>query len=333
MRDSELRVLFVIPGSPDGSSMIFAKRQARAVAERGLRTSEFYLKSRTHPRILLAEAARLRAAIGAFDPHVVHAQFGTMTGFLTGLVTRRPVVVTFFGGDLNPGATAFWPRSFAGRVLSQLAARRADGLICVSSELRDRLWWRRSEVVIIPCGADTAVFYPRPQSEARAILQWGPNERVVLFNAGFDPRRKRIDLARAAVDEAERRIGPVRFEVMDGSRDPSLVPILMNAADCLLVTSDSEGSPTVVQEAIASNLPVVSVDVGDVRERLLGVAPSRIVERDPARLGTALAEVLTTRQRSNGAGRVGDVSLSGVAARPEAVYRALISGGAARESR
>ncbi|HXG46596.1 MAG TPA: glycosyltransferase, partial [Methylomirabilota bacterium] len=317
MPDSDLRVLFVIPGSPDGSSMIFAKRQARAVAERGVSTSEFYLKSRTRPLVILDEVARLRAAIRAFDPHVVHAQFGTMTGFVTGIATRRPVVVTFFGGDLNPGATAFWPRSFGGRVLSQFAARRADGLVCVSSELRDRLWWRRAEVVIIPCGADTRVFYPRPQSEARAILHWGADERVVLINARFDPRRKRIDLARAAVDDVQRRIGPVRFEVMDGSRDPSLVPVLMNAADCLLVTSDSEGSPTVVQEAIASNLPVVSVDVGDVRERLSRVVPSWIVDRDPASLGAALAEILVARQRSNGADVVEDVSLSGVAARLE----------------
>ena len=68
-------------------------------------------------------------------------------------------------------------------------------------------------------------------------------------------------------------MGPsVRLEVLDGNVAPARVPALMNAADCLLVTSDAEGSPTVVQEALATNLPVVSVDVGDIAERLEGVA-------------------------------------------------------------
>jgi len=74
----------------------------------------------------------------------------------------------------------------------------------------------------------------------------------------------------------------------------------MNAADCLLVTSDAEGSPTIVQEALATNLPVVSVDAGDIAERLEGVAFSCVARRDPHELGRALAEVLNPPRRSDG---------------------------------
>jgi len=80
----------------------------------------------------------------------------------------------------------------------------------------------------------------------------------------------------------------------------------MNAADCLLVTSDAEGSPTVVQEALASNLPVVSVDVGDIPERLEGVTCSRIVARDPSALAQAVAELLDAPRRSDGRRKAGD---------------------------
>ncbi|NJO06276.1 MAG: glycosyltransferase family 4 protein [Chloroflexaceae bacterium] len=74
----------------------------------------------------------------------------------------------------------------------------------------------------------------------------------------------------------------------------------MNAADCLLFTSDYEGSPNIVKEAMACNLPIVSVDVGDVVERLKDVQPSRIVQRDPHDLGQAVADILTMGKRSNG---------------------------------
>jgi glycosyltransferase involved in cell wall biosynthesis len=74
----------------------------------------------------------------------------------------------------------------------------------------------------------------------------------------------------------------------------------MNAADCLLLTSDWEGSPNVVKEALACNLPVVSVDVGDVRERLERVRPSVIVPRDSAEIGKAISDILKRGQRSNG---------------------------------
>jgi glycosyltransferase involved in cell wall biosynthesis len=117
----------------------------------------------------------------------------------------------------------------------------------------------------------------------------------------------------------------MRFVVLHGDVAPEIIPIMMNAADCLLLTSDSEGSPTVVQEALACSLPVVSVDVGDVRQRLEGVCPSRIVDRNPEDLGKALAEILICGRRSNGSSRVRDVSCSAVAEQTIRVYRTALS--------
>jgi glycosyltransferase involved in cell wall biosynthesis len=56
----------------------------------------------------------------------------------------------------------------------------------------------------------------------------------------------------------------------------------------------------VVQEALASNLPVISVDVGDIAERLRDVTWSRIVARDASALARALAEILEAPRRSDG---------------------------------
>src|SRR5262249_9314491 len=125
----------------------------------------------------------------------------------------------------------------------------------------------------------------------------------------------------------------LRFVVLNGDVAPNVIPAMMNASDCLLLTSDSEGSPVVVQEALACNLPVVSVDVGDVRERLRGIWPSQIVDRNPEEIGKAIAEVLKSGQRSNGRSTVRDISCAAVAERTIAVYRQALKVGTAVQDR
>jgi teichuronic acid biosynthesis glycosyltransferase TuaC len=78
------------------------------------------------------------------------------------------------------------------------------------------------------------------------------------------------------------------------------MPRVMTGADCLLLTSSHEGSPNVVKEATACGLPVVSTDVGDVRQVLNGVDPSWVCEPHVDALAIALAQCLTERRRSNG---------------------------------
>ncbi len=299
------RVLFVVPGDGQGSSMVFVRRQAESLAAGGMDVDLFYLGSRTSPLRLFREFFRFRNELGRFRPDVVHAHFGTVTAFFAACgCGTLPLVITYRGGDLNPPPASYpWPaklRAAGGRLLSQLAALRARRIICVSRRLRGRLWWRRGSAAIQPSGVDTEVFRPEARSLARGRLCWSDAERVVLFHAGHDPLVKRLDLARDAVDQARRDVPSLRLETLDGNVPPSLVPSLMNAADCLLLTSVSEGSPTVVQEALASNLPIVSVAVGDVEERLEGVDHSTVASPDATVLGLELARLVDPPRRSNG---------------------------------
>jgi teichuronic acid biosynthesis glycosyltransferase TuaC len=117
----------------------------------------------------------------------------------------------------------------------------------------------------------------------------------------------------------------LRLVVLDGTAPPAEIPLYMNAADVLLVTSRTEGSPTVVQEAMACNLPVVSVDVGDVRERLEGVSASKVLaDRDPVALGAALAEVIALQQRSDGRVHASSLGIEAIAARLAEFYRQVL---------
>jgi len=301
MTQTPLRVLFVIPGEERGSSMIFARRQAHSLARTGVAVECFYVRSRTSPAALVRDYFRLRAHIAHFEPALVHAQFGTMTAMLAALAAgRRPLAVTYRGGDLNPSPSTGALRSWLSRWLSQLAALRAGLIVCVSVELRRRLWWRGDGAVILPSGVDTELFRPEDRDAARARLGWPQGDRVVLFNAARDPRNKRLDLVLAATARARWRWPDLRLEILDGKVPAPRVAMLMNASDCLLVASDTEGSPSVIQEALACALPIVSVDVGDAAERLRGVVHTRIVERNADSIGRALAEITAAPLRTNG---------------------------------
>jgi glycosyltransferase involved in cell wall biosynthesis len=101
------------------------------------------------------------------------------------------------------------------------------------------------------------------------------------------------------------------------------MPTYYNAADVLLCASRQEGSPNVVKEALACNLPVVSTCVGDVADRLAGVEPSRLVQREAHQIAEALVDVLSQHRRSNGRQKVLALNLEDTARRVLEVYRAL----------
>ncbi|HJR76191.1 MAG TPA: glycosyltransferase [Nitrospiraceae bacterium] len=318
------RVLFVIPGLPIGWRMIFIRNDIAAIEKLGIVGRSFYLVSRTSLPVLVNEARRFRREIKEFKPDLVHVHYGTVSAFFCAATTRLPLIITYQGSDLNPCPGMSKVRWGFGRILSQFAALRASRIICVSRELRDRLWWKSHTAAVLPSGVDTAMFRPMPKSKARAQLGWASHEKIVVSSAGTDPPRKRLDLAQAAVRVAESTCGKVRFIVLDGRTEHKEIPLLFNAADCLLLTSESEGSPNVVKEAIACGLPVVSVDVGDVKERLSNVQPSHIVGRDPYELGGAIARVLCDPQRSNGHEVVGEICAETISKRMLTLYRQVL---------
>lgn len=314
------RVLHVIPGDARGGSMIFAKRQVAALERAGTVAETVYLASRTDPRVLAREALAIRQLARRFRPDIIHAHYGTVTAMLCVCVSPVPVVVTFRGSDLNPVNDYSRAHGAVARLLSQVAAWRAARVICVSANLKDRLWWSRGQAAVIPDGIDLSLFQPRPRDGARRELGWPVEDRVVVFNVGNNPRTKRLDLAQAAFGQARSVRADLRLHLIDGNEPPTRIPLLLSAADCLLVTSEYEGSPNIVKEALACNLPVVSVDVGDVAERLAGVAPSRLVERSEQAIAEALVEVAGARVRCDGAAAVRDLSQDGTAQRVLAVY-------------
>lgn len=322
-QEAAIRVLAVIPGDGQGMSFIFARRQIESLKRAGVNVEVFYLKFRTSLPGLFDEWLRLRRAIEQYSPNIVHAHYGTITSFLCICSTQLPTAITFRGSDLNPDAGIGFIRARLGLVLSQISALRASSICCTSEQLRRRLWWRKKKAVILPSGVDLRLFQPRDKEESRRILGWEPDERVVLFNSGKAPVLKGLSLARAAVGVAERELGRMRLVELHGQVAPETISTYLNAADCLVVASEAEGSPNILKEAMACNLPVASVDVGDAAERLDGVSPSQVVPRNAERLGQAIRGILKAGRRSNGREKIKDCSEDAIAEKLRELYEAV----------
>ncbi len=246
----------------------------------------------------------IREARTGYD--LIHAHYG-LTAPMALAQRRLPVVLTLWGTDLNGPAAP----------LTRLCARRCSEVV-VMTEAMDRQL--DSSSTVIPFGIDLDTFQPEPQRTARDRVGWADDEYHVLFPYPPErtvknyPRAKRIV---AAVDDALDR--PVSLQVVSGV-DHDTVPTYMNAADALLLTSESEGSPTAVKEALACNLPVVSLDVGDVSHRLTGVEPSRVATTDSG-LIRGLIDTLESPSRSNGRRAAKAVSQEAMIDRLLDIYR------------
>ncbi|MBP6858735.1 MAG: glycosyltransferase [Candidatus Pacebacteria bacterium] len=120
-------------------------------------------------------------------------------------------------------------------------------------------------------GVDTTIFKPTDQTEARTKLSLPLDKKIVLTVAqgGLGNPQK----GGAYVDELQRRFQNdknIAFIAIGSKdtyiKDPAQLALYYSAADVLLFTSLAENFPLVVLEAMACGLPIVSFDVGGVKE-------------------------------------------------------------------
>jgi teichuronic acid biosynthesis glycosyltransferase TuaC len=284
----------------------FIKSQAESLRSAGWEVTFGFVDDRTSVEGILENVRRLKREVSRSRHGLVHAQYGSVTAAVANLIRGAlPLVVSFCGDDLlgtpNPGLR--WRvRERCARAIGLWSARRSATLIVKSDNLLRALPASlRAKAVMLPNGVDTEWFRPMARDECRSRLGWNLQSKVVLFNASQNGNQlcKNPCLARAAVDLLAQSNPDVSLYMMSNVSQEEVL-LLLNAADSLLVTSLHEGSPNIVKEAMACNLPVVSVPCGDVSERLAMTHPGGVCSYDAPVLAKALEEVLKAGFRSNG---------------------------------
>src|SRR3954452_8405476 len=207
----------------------------------------------------ISAARRLRREHRHEHYDVVHAHHGLGGWTARALGRKAPLVVTFHGTDLE--------HNVVGR-MSQVLARSAALPATVSTDLARRRLpraGREQRVAVLPVGIDLDRFKPMPRAAARAALDLDQTGRYLLFPSDPARHEKRHDRASAVAREVDAQL------LAYGQVDPERVPLYINAASAVVVTSEREGFGLAALEALACDVPVLATDVGIAALALTGI--------------------------------------------------------------
>lgn len=264
----------------------FVREQVSALRSLGVECGFFHVRGKGVVGYL-RQLKFLRKRIKEFNPDVIHAHFG-LCGLLANLQRKVPVITTYHGSDIND------KKAFP---FSKMAIRLSAWNIFVSRKTM-RIAKPRKKCTLVPCGIDFSDLQLTEKQEARQRMNLAESKRYVLFAGAFDNAVKNAPLAKKTVSFLQDENVEL-LELKGYTREE--VTLLMCAADAFLMTSFSEGSPQVVKEALACGCPIVSVDVGDVKERIEGVVGCHVAQtRNPEDLAYLLKKAMAFEGKTNG---------------------------------
>jgi glycosyltransferase involved in cell wall biosynthesis len=254
------------------------------------------------------------------DFDLIHAHY-SYNGFLASFYPNIPFVVSFLGSDilLEHG---FIRTKIEKNILERIF-KRSSAVLCKTAEIRKKIP-DNINVHVVPNGVDLKKFYPIDKDKARKQLSLNKTKKYVLFPANPLNKIKNYKLAEDAFD----LLNDPDAELLTVFNKPQHeLNLYYNASDVLLVASKHEGSINVVKEAMATNLPVVSVDVGDVRERIESVRNCYLLNRDKKKIAAKLKEIINKGERSDGREHIKNLDESVIASNIISIYNDVLKGG------
>jgi teichuronic acid biosynthesis glycosyltransferase TuaC len=267
---------------------------------------------------------QLRRLLRSNTIDLVHAHIA-YAGMVARTQWKVPVVVTYPGSDLlglveSQGKKALLSPLVvaAGRQL----ARCVDASIVQSAEMA-RILSPKTNTFVIPYAIDLEIFRLTDRKEARAVLGLDADKKYLLFAANPQIAVKRFPLAKAVADEMKKQDPSIELLVVHKESQDRLA-LFMNAADALVFPSYQEGSPNIVKQGMACNIPIVSTDVGDVQEVIGNTEGCHVVKPEVGDFVRRLSEILSHRRRTQGRERVRHLAGPSIAQKIISVYEQVL---------
>ena len=306
-----MKILVVANYNP-GHFSPFIVEQMQALRLQGVRVDTYGIVGKGLQGYL-RNISGIKKKIREFHPDLIHAHYG-LSGLCANLQRQVPVVTTYHGSDIHSGG---WVLKF-----SQLAMRLSAYNIFVSKKMLEMSGYKKPNACVQSCGLDLNVIQEIDREEAKKELGLSSDEKIGLFSGSFDNYIKNYPLAKAAVEQLN---NVLLMELKGYSRRE--VNLLMNAVDFQLTTSFRESGPLVVKEAMACGTPVVSVDVGDVKEVMGNTEGCYIAERNPDDIADKIRQALAFKGKTSGRQRIIDLGLSNdlVAKRLVEIYEEIVT--------
>ena len=280
-----MKVLFVSSGNFKEGISIIVKNQAESLRENGVQIEFFTIKGKGL-KGYLQNISQLRSFLKKNQFNVVHAHY-SLSGAAALLAGSKPLVISLMGSDIQ--------LNFYSKLTLRVFNLLRKTLIVKSESMKEKA--KLDYACVIPNGVNLKKIQPINQYSAREKLGLRQSKKYIIFVSDPDRFEKNFKLAKNAYELI--KDSGTQLEVVNDV-DHNVIPYYMNAADVLLLTSLWEGSPNVIKEAMACNCPIVSTDVGDVREVIGKTGGCYITTFEPGDVAEKLKMALAFGKRTNG---------------------------------
>jgi teichuronic acid biosynthesis glycosyltransferase TuaC len=289
----------------------FVREQVESLRREGVDVDVFFVNGRKNSCNYLWALPRFWARLLTHRYDLIHSHY-LHVNIIARMQFLYPLIITHHSGDVYRK----W-QHYISRLISPLA----DKIIAVSQDTKEV--GHLSKAVVIPCGIDFGLFKPAPQEDARKALGLPLDKKLVMWAGEYFRPEKRFDIVQKAMEILKKRLPEVELVLVSG-KPLAHVPAYMNACDVLFLVSDKEGSPMVIKEAMACNLPVVSVPAGDITDIIGGTEGCYICSQDPEDVAQKLELALLREKRTDGREKVGYMEIGAISRRIISVYEELL---------
>jgi teichuronic acid biosynthesis glycosyltransferase TuaC len=301
-----MKVLFISSGNSKLGISPIIKNQGESLRKAGVDVSYYLIKGKGF-RGYLKSIKPLKNFIKQNKVDIVHAHY-SMSAFVGSLAGVKPLVVSLMGSDVQGGYLS----KLLIKIFYKLSWKTA---IVKSVRMYNHLDIKK--VFIIPNGVDTEVFNSMDKRDCQKQLGWDYDKKHILFAANPSRPEKNYALAKEAFSILNNE--NIEFHSLIDVL-PKHMPLWMNSADVVFLSSLREGSPNVIKEAMACNRPIVSTDVGDIKEVIENTKGCYLTSFDPRDIADKINMSISFGKETNGIENIKHLESSVVAKKIINIY-------------
>lgn len=304
-----MRVLFVVSGNRNELSPIVLNQAKSLMAYSPDIHIDFFQIKGKGIFGYLKNCPKLRRFANSYCPDVIHAHY-SYAGYLAAIsLFPKKIIVSLMGSDANVSGLLKYTINIVSKCLWSKVIVKSDSMLKI---------FNKKHVIVLPNGVDFSTFKRIAKEKSTEKVGFDiTKKQIVFFLSENNRKEKNVDLAIKAVSLMNSN--QIDFHIIPYV-EHRMVPYLLNAADVLLLTSIYEGSPNIIKEAMACDLPIVSTDVGDVSKVIKNTEGCYLCSYNPEDVAEKLTLALKFNKKTNGRQNISHLDSKSIAKQLISIY-------------